>query len=219
MFRNPPTWLCVPLFRRNHFFAKRTTPHTQTVSHFLSFSLPAQFWQHGAPKHVVVCPYAVNGQHCQPGICLGCRSDGVSHAIGSCSGGQRKLERSACLFNVLAELVNTIPPIQKNGYGILLWEQVCDKLQHSHKQQSERREQQAAHQARHQWRRWHIAPALQRTRGVHALSLHAHLSTVCSWWYMHTSWLKSRARSHFIHGHTHGALSREACQSVSCRRL
>ena len=51
-----------------------------------------------------LCPYAVDGQHCQLGVCFGCRSDGVSNAIGSSSSGQRKLKRSACFFHVLAEL-------------------------------------------------------------------------------------------------------------------
>ena len=31
--------------------------------------------------------------------------------------------------------------------------------------------------------RWHIAPALQRTRGVHALRLHAHLCSTAWWWH------------------------------------
>ena len=54
--------------------------------------------------------------------------------------------------------VNTFPPIQQNfmkngydennGYGKVLWEQVCDELEHHHKPQVEWREQQhAAHQA------------------------------------------------------------------------
>ena len=76
-----------------------------------------------------------------------------------------------------------------------LWEQVCDELQHHHKQ-LERRVQQATHQARHQWRRRHNAPALQRTRGAHALRLqraslfHSLMMTP------HTSWLKSWALSY-----------------------
>ena len=72
-----------------------------------------------------------------------------------------------------------------------LWEQVCDELQHRHKRQVERRVQQAAHQARHQWR-WHIAPALQRTRGVHAPRLHA-----SSWWHR----TPHSASSEHIHSH------------------
>ena len=70
------------------------------------------------------------------------------------------------------------------------------------------RVQQAGQHAQqvHQWRRWHIAPAPRRTRGVHALSLHASLFHSL-WWYTHTSWLKSWALSHSIHGHPHGALS------------
>ena len=92
------------------------------------------------------------------------------------------------------------------SYGIQLWEQVCDELQHHHKQQLERRVQHAAHQARHQWRRWHIAPALQRTRGVHALRLHAHL---CSTLDDDTAHLMAQVLSPFIviHGHIHGAFS------------
>ena len=39
---------------------------------------------------------------------------------------------------------------QNNGYGEKIREQVCDELQHHHKQQLERRVQHAAHQARHQ---------------------------------------------------------------------
>ena len=50
--------------------------------------------------------------------------------------------------------------MKNHGYGKWLWEQVCDELQHHHKQQLERRVQHAAHQERHQWRRWHIALAL-----------------------------------------------------------
>ena len=90
---------------------------------------------------------------------------------------------------------------------LVLWEQVCDELQHHHKQQLERRVQQAAHQARHQWRRWHNAPALQRTRGVHALN--------CTRIFVpqlddDTAHLMAQVLSAFhifIHGHQHGALS------------
>ena len=40
-----------------------------------------------------------------------------------------------------------------------VWEQVCDELQHHHKQQLERHAKRAAHSAQqvHQWRRWHNA--------------------------------------------------------------
>ena len=73
----------------------------------------------------------------------------------------------------------------------------CDELQHHHKQHLERREQHAAHQARHQWRRWHIAPALQRTRGVHALRLHAHLCST-AWWWHRTHYGSSPERFHTL---------------------
>ena len=58
-------------------------------------------------------------------------------------------------------------------------------------------------QARHQWRRWHNA--LQRTRDVHALKLHAHFVPQLA----DTAhpWLKFWAHSHSIHGHPHGAIS------------
>ena len=50
-----------------------------------------------------------------------------------------------------------------------------DELQH-HKQKLEWRVQHAAHQAQHHWRRWHTE--LRRSRGAHALRLHASLFTV-----------------------------------------
>ena len=92
---------------------------------------------------------------------------------------------------------------ENNGYGEKLWEQVCDELQHHHKQQLERRVEQAAHQARYQWRRWHIAHALPRTRGVHALRLHA--SLFHSLWWHRTPHSSSSERIHtsicmVIHG-------------------
>ena len=81
--------------------------------------------------------------------------------------------------------------MKNNGYGIsAMRTSVRRTTASSQTTIGTMRTTKAAHQARHQWRRWHNAPALQRTRGVHALRLHAHLSTVCSWWYTHTSWLK-----------------------------
>ena len=70
---------------------------------------------------------------------------------------------------------------ENNGYGISA---SVRRTKHHHKQ-LEQRVQKAAHQARHQWRRWHIARALQQTRSVHALRLDAH-------------------PEHFHHTHLHG---------------
>ena len=103
-----------------------------------------------------------------------------------------------------ATFVNTIPPIQKNGCGNSTWKQWLQLIAMRNKcamnysitnkdWNDAYNKQLTKHDT--QWRRWHIAPALQRRRGVHALSLHAHLSTVCSWWYTHTSWLKFWAHS------------------------
>ena len=69
-----------------------------------------------------------------------------------------------------------------------LWEQVCDELQHHHKQQLERRVQQAAHNAQqvHQWQCW-----LRWLRGAHhALSLYTAHTVSHLMMTPHTSWLK-----------------------------
>ena len=108
------------------------------------------------------------------------------------------------LADVLTRSVNTVPPIQQNFYvkwlrwkqrlRWKLWEQVCDEVQHHHKQQLERHAQQAAHNAQqvHQWRRW-----LRRLRVAHhALSLHIARTVPHLMMTPHTSWLKFWAISH-----------------------
>ena len=80
-----------------------------------------------------------------------------------------------------------------------LWEQVCDELQHHHKQQVERHAQQAAHNAQqvHQW----------RLRGAHhALSLH--IARTVSHLMMHRTPQDSSSEQSHYHLHViHGAFS------------
>ena len=91
---------------------------------------------------------------------------------------------------------------ENNGCDEERWEQVCDELQHHHKQQLDRHAQHADHNAQqvHLWRRSH-----QRLRGAYrAMSVHIERTDPHLWWHRTPHWLKSWALSHSIHGHIHG---------------